>query len=115
MRRAVGPIRLGGGIAKMEIRRLWVAHGPHAGLAGRSRGYRAPWWLGLDHRFHRCRPAGEAETVRLADHGVAGDTFAELLGDLACRLALEPQALQQFDAFLSPSHVKSHLNRMTIY
>src|SRR5262249_22070588 len=53
-------------------------------------------------------PAGEAEPMGLADHRIAGDAVAELLGNLACRLALQPEALQEFDAFLSPSHVVSH-------
>src|SRR5580692_6516432 len=47
--------------------------------------------------------AGQAETVYLADHGVARDA-AELGGDLACRKAIRPEFLEQFDPLVSPRH-----------
>ena len=45
----------------------------------------------------------QAQTVDLADHGVAGDA-AQLLGDLAGRLAFGPHAFQCLDAFVGPGH-----------
>jgi len=40
----------------------------------------------------------------LSNDGIAGNTTAQALCYLTGRLALKPQPLQQFNAFLSPSH-----------
>jgi hypothetical protein len=44
-----------------------------------------------------------AQTVHLADHGVAGDPAAQLFGDLARGLALEPELLQRAYAVVGPA------------
>jgi hypothetical protein len=55
-------------------------------------------------RLDRRRTLLEAETVRLADHGVAADS-AELVGDLACSRAVVPHLLQALDALFGPGHL----------
>jgi hypothetical protein len=54
--------------------------------------------------LQRARPRGEAEPVRLADHGVARQTLAHGFGDLARRLAVVPQSLQLLDPLTRPAH-----------
>src|SRR5580704_14995241 len=51
----------------------------------------------------RLGAAGQAETMHLADHGVARDA-AELGGDLARRQAVGPEFFEQFDPLVSPRH-----------
>ena len=52
----------------------------------------------------------QAQTMDLADHGIAGHT-AQFLGDLAGRLSFGPHAFQRLDALIGPGHGLPFLHR----
>ena len=52
-------------------------------------------------------PSGQAQTVHLADHGIAGDP-AQSAGDLAGRKPLGPEIFQLFDAVVGPVYELVH-------
>jgi hypothetical protein len=101
---AIGLPRFRRLIAEVEIRGFGIAHWPHAGPARRAGDQGTPrrLRLGLDLPGRR-RPSRQPQAVGLADDGIAGHAAAQLLGDLAGGLALEPELLQNTDPFLSPS------------
>src|SRR3990167_4354934 len=72
------------------------------GRSGRTRAGGAEAGRGA-RRLRRSGPARQAQTVHLADHGVAGDPAAQLFGDLARGLALEPELLQRAYAVVGPA------------
>jgi len=72
----------------MKFGRLRIADWPHAGPPGRAGRDRAPGLFRFHDRLGRSWTTRQAETVGLADDGIAGDAAAELLGDLAGRLPL---------------------------
>src|SRR6185437_1996982 len=57
-------------------------------------------------RFHRRRALLEAETMGLADDGIAADP-AELVGDLARGRAFVPHLLQALDPVFGPGHAQN--------
>jgi hypothetical protein len=81
-----------------------------AGKTAGDGGCRTAARLGRSARFalDRRGPAGQAQAVRLADHGIPGDP-AQDRGDLAGGLTLTPEFPQNFNPLLGPFHVLASL------
>ena len=92
--------------AVVQHQRILLDH--RRGRSMRARLHLGCGWHARALAARRAGPAGQAQTVHLPDHGVAGHP-AQNPGDLAGRQALGPERLQLVNAFLRPPHARPPL------